>query len=92
MLPVATASTSRLQLAVQQFRVRSWNGSGGTTVNSAADMVAGLPLLLARCFFLPLCRTSPLSSSPNVWRRRLQDLIYLARKHPKIMVGGELFF
>ena len=31
-------------------RLWSWDGSGGAAVNPATDPVAGLPLLLARCF------------------------------------------
>ena len=69
MLPLAVAvalASCRLLCCC----LRPWDGSCGTAVNSAADTVAGLPLLLARCFFvlryffgLPRCRTSPLSSS-----------------------------
>ena len=32
--------------------LRLWDGSGGAAVKSAAETVAGLPLLIARCFFL----------------------------------------
>ena len=50
--------------------LRSWDDSGGTAVNSAAGTVAGLPLLLTRCFFVSRFfvlfarrRTSPFPSS-----------------------------
>ena len=44
-----------LRLTLASFRSLCcclWEGSGGTAVNSAAHTVAGLPFLLARCWFV----------------------------------------
>ena len=77
--------------------LRSWDGSGGTAVNSAAATVAALPLLQARCFvvfraFFVRRVDAHSHFPPQFRRRRLQKLVYLVRKHTKIMMGRSFIF
>ena len=95
MLPLAAASASCRLLCCC---LRSWDGSGGSAANSAADTVAELPLLLARwflcfsfCPFIRLVAAHP-HLLPQCRRRRLHDLVYLVRNHTKIMIGREFTF
>ena len=80
-----------------------WDSGGGTAVTPATSAIAWLPSLpmpgtllfiYSSFFFMSFSSPSHCTSPPphSIWRRRLQDFVYIQLKHTKIIMGREYTF